>query len=214
MSGPNGPARRELPLFPLRMVLFPGGLLELKIFEARYLDLMSRCMRGGTGFGVVALKSGAEAKVSDEPVSFFDIGTRAELIGVEPVQTGILHVRCRGASRFALGASRQEPGGLWIGDAIDIADDSAAPPAERHAKLVRSLADAIVALAEQGAKPFLEPHRLGEAGWVANRWCELLPLPVEAKQRVLAIADPLARLDAIDALMRSKQAPPSSTGRS
>ena len=45
----------ELPLFPLQSVLFPGGLLGLKVFEVRYLDLVGRCLREQRPFGVVAL---------------------------------------------------------------------------------------------------------------------------------------------------------------
>src|SRR5450432_3993468 len=79
-----------LPLFPLRTVLFPDGLLELKIFETRYLDLVSRCMREQCPFGVVALKSGTEARVSNEGVALYEIGTLAELIDVDSAEANIL----------------------------------------------------------------------------------------------------------------------------
>ncbi len=196
----------ELALFPLRSVLYPGGLLELKIFEARYLDLMARCMREGSSFGVVALTSGTEARTSDEPVGLHDVGTRAELIDVDAAQAGILLVRCRGGSRFALTGSRQQADGLWVGDATAIEDDTHVPPGERHANLVASLAEAVKTLGEQGAHPFLEPHRFDDAGWVANRWCEVLPLPVEARQRLLTVVEPLARLDVIEQLMQTRHA--------
>jgi Lon protease-like protein len=197
----------EIPLFPLGSVLFPGGLLELKVFEARYLDLVSRCLREGSAFGVVALKSGSEAGRSAEAVSFFDIGTFAEIIDVDSAQAGILHVRCRGGSRFTLTSSRQAADGLWLGETADVADDPHLVPGTRHAGLVESLSQAISTLAEKGAQPFLEPHRLDDAGWIANRWCEILPLPVEAKQQLLMLAEPLARLDVIDSLLRVRTAP-------
>jgi uncharacterized protein len=194
----------ELPLFPLRSVLFPDGLLELKIFEARYLDLMSRCMREARPFGVVCLKSGSEARGSGEPVSLHDVGTLAELIDVDSAQAGILIVRCRGTRRFTLGATRQQPDGLWVGAATELADDPEIDPGPAHASVAKSLGDAIAGLAAQGSRPFLEPHRFTSASWVANRWCELLPLPLEAKQRLMTLSDPLARLDIIDSLMRGK----------
>lgn len=197
----------ELALFPLGSVLYPGGLLELKIFEARYLDLVSRCLREGSSFGVVALQSGSEAGRSATGVSFFDVGTRAELIEVDSARAGILMVRCRGGSRFVLSSSRQQADGLWVGDARPVADDPHLEPGVRHAGLVKGLADAIEALSEKGARPFLEPYRLDDAGWVANRWCEILPLPVEAKQQLMTLAEPLARLDVIDSLMRPRQPP-------
>ena len=197
-------AGAELPLFPLRSVLFPDGLLELKIFEARYLDLMSRCMREHSPFGVVCLKHGREVKGA-EGVELCDVGTTAELIDVDSASAGILLVRCRGGSRFRLGATRQEPDGLWVGQASAIEGEAAVAPSPSQADIVKNLVEAIAALAAQGARPFLEPYRFDDAGWVADRWCEILPLPVEAKQRLLTLMDPLARLDVVDSLMRIKR---------
>jgi len=112
-----------LPLFPLQTVLFPDGLLELKIFETRYLDLMARCMREQAPFGVVALRSGTEARTSAAaPVTLFDVGTLAELIEVDSPEANILLVRCRGTRRFSLGATRQEADGLWVGEASPLGD--------------------------------------------------------------------------------------------
>ncbi len=191
-----------LPLFPLQMVLYPDGLLELKIFETRYLDLISRCMREQRPFGVVALKAGTETRVSGAPAALFDTGTLAELIEVDSAEANILLVRCRGTTRFTLGATRQQADGLWLGDATALADDPVVAPASSHGNVVKSLVDAVASLSAQGATPFLEPHRFDSAGWVANRWCEILPLPVDAKHRLLELSDPLARLDIIDSLMR------------
>jgi Lon protease-like protein len=194
-----------LPLFPLHTVLFPDGLLELKIFETRYLDLMARCMREQSPFGVVALRSGSEARTSAAaPVTLFDVGTLAELIEVDSAQTGILLVRCRGTRRFLVGATRQERDGLWIADTTPIDDDRVAAPTPSQAHVVKSLAETIATLAAQGAAPFLAPHRLDDAGWVANRWCEILPLPIEAKQRLLTLEDPVARLEVVASLLRSR----------
>ena len=193
----------EQPLFPLRTVLFPEGLLELKIFEARYLDLMSRCLREKTPFGVVALRSGSEARgAGSAPVQLYEVGTLAELIEVDSAQAGILLVRCRGTRRFVVGTTRQERDGLWLAETTPIADDRPAAPTPSQAQAVKGLADAIATFAAQGAGPFLAPHRLDDAGWVANRWCEILPLPLEAKQRLMTLEDPLARLEVVDSLLR------------
>jgi uncharacterized protein len=198
----------ELPLFPLRTVLFPDGLLELKIFEARYLDLISRCLRERAPFGIVALRTGSEAgSTAGDPVQLHDAGTLAELIDVDSAQAGILLVRCRGRQRFRLGATRQQRDGLWLGATTLIADDAPAAPTPSQANVVRSLGEAIAAHAAQGIQPFLVPHRLDDAGWVANRWCEILPLPLEAKQRLMTLEDPVARLDIVDSLMGVKQRP-------
>ena len=197
-----------LPLFPLQTVLFPDGLLELKIFETRYLDLMACCMREQAPFGVVALRSGGETarSAAGASVSLFDVGTLAGLIEVDSPETNILLVRCRGGQRFRLGAVRQEPDGLWVGDAAPVADDPAVAPSATHANVVKSLVDAVATLSAQGAEPFLPPHRFDDAGWVANRWCEILPLPIDAKHRLLSL-DPLSRLDIVDSLMRVRHTP-------
>lgn len=196
-----------LPLFPLRTVLFPDGLLELKIFETRYLDLMARCMREQAPFGVIGLRSGGEVKsAGGAPPALFDIGTLAELIEVDSPEANILLVRCRGGRRFALGATRQQADGLWVGDASPLGDDPVVAPSATHAHVVKSLVDAVAALSAQGAEPFLPPHRFDDAGWVANRWCEILPLPVDARHRLLSL-DPLSRLDIVDSLLRVGHAP-------
>jgi Lon protease-like protein len=191
----------EQPLFPLGTVLFPDGLLELKIFEARYLDLMSRCLRERIPFGVVALRSGREARsAAGEAVQLYEIGTFAELIEVDSAQAGILLVRCRGRQRFIVGATRQERDGLWLAETTPVPDDPVVAPSASHADAVKSLAEAIAALSAQGVEPFLSPHRFDDAGWVANRWCEILPLPLEVRQRLMTLADPLARLEVVRSL--------------
>jgi len=193
----------ELQLFPLRTVLFPDGLLDLRIFEARYLDLVSRCWRESAPFGVVALRSGSEARSGGDSVQLYEAGTLAELIDVDSAEPGILAVRCRGGERFRLvGAAHQERDGLWVAATEPIAADPVVAPAPGHADIVQALADSIAALAAQGTPPFVEPHRLDSAGWVADRWCEILPLPLEVRQRLLVLADPLARLDLIASLLR------------
>lgn len=193
----------ELPLFPLRTVLFPDGLLELKIFEARYLDLMSRCLREQRPFGVVALKSGSEAQVSAEPVALHAAGTLAELIEVDSAQAGILLVRARGTTRFVLESAEQRAEGLWVGHASELPDDETVAPGSAHEGVVQGLVQAIATLAGQGADPFLKPHRFDSAGWVADRWCEILPMPLEAKVHLMAFTAPLERLDVVDAFLNS-----------
>jgi len=194
----------SLPLFPLRAVLFPGGLLSLKVFEARYLDLMGVCLRESRPFGVVALTSGSEIRGDDE-VAFEITGTQAELIDIDSPRTGILQVRCRGTHRFARGATTQRTDGLWLTDSKLVPDDEVVLPEPRHAGTVRGLANAIATLKAQGSEPFLEPHLFDQAGWVANRWCEILPISLAAKQKLMELPDPQVRLQLVDEFLRSKQ---------
>ncbi len=193
----------DLPLFPLQSVLFPGGLLQLKVFEARYLDLVGRCLRERIAFGVVALRQGREVRHGPDAVAFEAVGTLAELIDVDAPQAGILQVRCRGTTRFALGATRQQSDGLWLAEATDIDDDEPAPPPAPQLDTVKSLAKAIGSLKAQGVLPFLEPYRFDDAGWVANRWCELLPIPLAAKQKLMELPDAGVRLRLVDDFLRT-----------
>lgn len=193
-----------LALFPLRAVLFPGGLLTLKIFEARYLDLITACLRERMPFGVVTLKSGHEVRHAGEDISFEPIGTLAELISVDSDTPGILQVAARGGSRFTLHEPTQRPDGLWVARTEAIADDAPLEPSASQRAAVRGLADAIAALRAQGATPFLEPHRLDDAGWVANRWCELLPIPTAAKYALMTLTGPGDRLRLVDEYLRAQ----------
>ncbi|KNZ33603.1 MAG: peptidase S16 [Methylibium sp. NZG] len=205
-------ATPELPLFPLQTVLFPGGLLSLKVFEARYLDLVATCLRERQVFGVVALKSPAQAPApastnadrADASADFESTGVVAELIDVDSTRAGILQVRCRGLQRFSLGPRRRQDDGLWLADATALPDDAAVAPAEALLDTVKGLANAIATLKGQGAQPFLQPYRFDSAGWVANRWCEILPISTTAKQRLMELGDPTVRLQLVDEYLRSK----------
>ena len=204
MSGEDS-ALHTLPLFPLQAVLFPDGLLGLKVFEARYLDLVARCLRDRTSFGVVALVRGSEVRRADQrDVAFQAIGTRAEVLDVDSAQAGILQVRCRGGARFAVRSSHQQDDGLWVAGTEPIGDDEPLAPTAALAGAVRGLADAMAALEVQNTRPFLLPHRFDHAGWVANRWCELLPIPLAAKQKLMELRDPMMRLEIVDDFLRQK----------
>jgi hypothetical protein len=185
-------------------VLFPDGLLGLKVFEARYLDLIGRCLRERMQFGVVLLKSGAEVRKAGDAIAFESVGTTAELLDVDSAQAGILNVRCRGGHRFTVLQSRQQSDGLWLARTAPIEADEPIEPTPALKAAARGLADAIQAIDAQGQQPFLLPHRLADAGWVANRWSEILPIPNEAKQRLMALRDPKLRLEVVDEFLRSK----------
>lgn len=193
----------ELALFPLQSVLFPGGLLGLKVFETRYLDLMSRCLRTGHGFGVVALCQGGEVRRAEESVSFESVGVLAEILDVDSQQSGILQLRCRGTRRFDILSVTQHADGLWMARVEYLPDDEADLSAGFE-PTIEALSNAIDVLKAQGAEPFLAPLRFDEAGWVANRWCEILPISLAAKQKLMALDDPLVRLRLVDDYLRGK----------
>jgi Lon protease-like protein len=196
----------ELPLFPLQTVLFPAGLLSLKVFEVRYLDLVGRCLREKQPFGVVCLRHGAEVRraSSSEAVRFESQGVLARLDEVDAEQAGILRVKCVGTQRFRVAKPHQQADGLWLADAKTLPDDSVVAPDAALLATVRALANAIAALRQQGSEPFLSPYRFDDAGWVANRWCEILPISLAAKQKLLELEDPLTRLQLVDEYLRGK----------
>lgn len=198
----------SLPLFPLGTVLFPGGMLPLRIFEVRYLDMIGRCQRTGAPFGVVCLTQGGEVRRPGVQDAFEPVGTLATLEHLESPQPGLLSIRCIGTQRFRITRSEQLKHGLWSAD-VDLIDDDQAVPvppdlqgtAEALARLLRSL--------EEGERPAEEmplrgPWRLDDCGWVANRWCEMLPLPAPMRQRMMELDNPLVRLELVgDLLARS-----------
>jgi len=199
-------ALSALPLFPLGTVLFPDGLLPLRIFEVRYLDMVQRCFKSGTPFGVVALTRGAEVRQAGAgPETFQPIGTLARITQVETPQPGLLVIQCTGTERFRLRSSHQLGHGLWVGDAELLDADLPIPVPDDLKNTVAALEQLMATLREQpptpDGLPILEPYRMDDCGWVANRWCELLPLPVSMKQSLMTLDNPLVRLELIGDLL-------------
>ncbi|MEQ1683265.1 MAG: LON peptidase substrate-binding domain-containing protein [Burkholderiaceae bacterium] len=199
----NTPAT-ALTLFPLQAVLFPGGLLSLKVFEPRYVDLVTTSLREQRAFGVVALKGGREARRAEDGQHFETTGTVAELIDIDSERSGILQVRCRGLQRFVVEQSRAQADGLWQAQIRLLPNDTLLAPPPALLEAVRGLASAIASLKGRGSEPFLAPHRFDDAGWVANRWCEILPISTVAKQKLMELPDPLVRLQLVDDFLRSR----------
>lgn len=195
-----------LPLFPLQTVLFPGGLLPLKVFEARYLDLISHCLRAREPFGVACIIRGNEAGSASEGMRIEAVGVLAHLEEVDAEQAGILKVSCTGGSRFRLlQVPVQRPDGLWVGTAKAVPDDDVVAPEAAFAATVQALKEAADALAAQGVRAIGQPYRWSDAGWVANRWSELLPVSLVAKQRLMELEDPVARLRLVDEFLRNRR---------
>jgi hypothetical protein len=187
----------RIPLFPLSYGVFPDGVLNLQIFEVRYLDLIRRCHREQTPFGVAWLAQGNEVAVPGQVPRLHPVGTLAHIDTLETLQAALLRVRCLGGLRFTLGATETGPYGVWYGQVNYLPEDLPTPIPPQLQPLANRLGRGIAqAQADQRLSelPLQAPYRLDECGWVANRWAELLPLSVEEKLALLAVADPLARL--------------------
>jgi Lon protease-like protein len=191
-------------LFPLKSVLFPGAVLQLKVFEARYLDLVSRCLRENTPFGVVCIGAGAE--VGKQKINFESQGVLAHIDDVDAEGANLLRVRCRGRERFEIeGQARQQPDGLWMAEISTLPGDDRQSPEPELFATVQALQQVIASLREQqGKAPFAEPYALDDAGWVANRWCEILPIPLTARQKLMMLPDPQARLRLVHEYLKGK----------
>jgi Lon protease-like protein len=200
------PAFDALPLFPLNTVVFPGGHLALKVFEARYLDLMGRCLRSAEPFGVIALLQGAEVGTDTPRLEMAGCGVLARIDEIDAEQAGILLVRCTGLQRFRLlEAPSQQPDGLWTARATRLADDAPAPLEPALAGTAEGLSRLAARLeAKAQPLPWKGPARFDDAGWVANRWCELLPVPVATRQKLLELDDAAARLRLVDEFLRNR----------
>lgn len=217
MDAPCSPTMlQQLPLFPLQSVFFPDGLLALQVFEVRYLDMIGRRHRAGEPFGVVGLTRGNEvrqpaaapggAAFADE--AFHEIGTLARIDSLERPRPGLMLVRCTGTQRFRIQPGARQTFGLWSADVELLAPDLVVPVPEEIGfardglqTLMRRIDQASGPNGEGAELALLEPHRWDDCGWVANRWCELLPLDAAVKQRFMALENPLLRLELVaDAL--------------
>jgi Lon protease-like protein len=180
----------EVPLFPLRTVLFPGGSLRLRIFEPRYLNLVSRCLREEIGFGVVLIRQGAEVG----PAVTYEVGTLARITDWYTLSDGLLGITALGEERLRIRSSRREADGLVIGDVTMLGPERATGLEPRHTAAIAALQS----LSELANEPIPEGEwRPEDAAWVAARLAELLPSSAAEKQSWLELADPIERLDAI-----------------
>jgi Lon protease-like protein len=197
----------EIPLFPLNVVLFPGGPLPLRIFEPRYVDMVKRCMRDGAPFGVVAIGDGGAEAGEAATKNFAAIGTSARIVDFDLLDDGLLGITCRGERRFRVLGHRRESDGLNVGritwlDPPPPGTELATLP-EKHAHLRDLLQRVWPEIVEAYAG--IEP-RFEDAGWVGARLAEILPLQNADKQFLLELSDPLQRLARLSPLLRRSDA--------
>jgi Lon protease-like protein len=189
---------RELPLFPLNTVLFPGGPLPLRIFEPRYLDMVSRCMREQSGFAVVLLGEGEEVATA---TSFAATGTEARIVDFDRLEGNVLGISCIGCERVRIVEAWREADGLNRGRVLDIAADPVVPLPLDQAWL----SEVVMQVMPEAGDNYRHVLRREDAAWVANRLAELLPLSLADRQTLLELADPLERLSVLEpAVTRSR----------
>lgn len=188
-------AETRIPLFPLNTVLFPEGPLPLRIFEPRYLEMVSECLRTDCGFGVVLIMNGSE--VGTTP-AVSDYGTVARITDWHQRNDGLLGIRATGEQRFRVVSRQVRPNRLMEANVELIANEPAVelpseyiPMTDFLRQLIKQIPDVFQGLT----------IKYGDAGWVSNRLAELLPLPLDEKQRLLEVPEPLARLEQLRTIM-------------
>jgi hypothetical protein len=192
----------EIPLFPLRSVLFPGGFLPLRIFEQRYLKMVRDCARNETGFGVCLIREGEEAV---SPVKTTEIGTHARIVDWYTLEDGLLGVSAVGTVRFIVDTSWQEDDGLFRARVNVLPEPAPLPLPDAYNLLAEVLGRFMEKVGHQ--YPSWSEDCLEDAVWVGYRLAELLPLAGIEKQHLLELSDPMERLQSlVDVLPRFQSA--------
>jgi Lon protease-like protein len=189
----------EIALFPLHTVLFPGGLLPLRIFETRYVDMVGRCMRANDVFGVVLALGGSDA---DREVRIANVGTSARIVDFQTLEDGLLGLLCRGEQRFRIQARSRQDDGLNYATAEWLPEAERVAVADQFQPLVPLLRRALAQLTTVGQ--FIEPD-YENASWIGHRLAELLPLDHGLQQQLLEIDDPNTRLSLLAPLIEIRQ---------
>ena len=191
--------RIDIPLFPLGCVLFPGGTLSLKVFEQRYLDMVTKCLRQKTPFGICLIAKGKEV---GEPAIPHAIGTLAHIDEADVPQLGVLMLKAHGGNRFRILSSDVGNDGVRYAT-VELLEEilgQEIPPTQ--AGLLQLLHQVVDDL---GVERIPEPHAFNDAGWVGYRLTEILPVQVLAKQKLLELDDPLSRLEIIHSYLAQRQ---------
>ena len=180
-----------LPLFPLNTLLFPGGVLALKIFEQRYMDMAKQCLQSEAVFGVCLIKEGAEVGAAAVPNV---VGSLARIASWDMPQLGVLNIRAVGVQRFQILEYNAQPDGLLIAQAIRLPPEPPVPLPAEHAACAEVLKHIVARVGEEKFEP---PFAVDDGVWVSYRLAEILPIKTQAKQSMLEMNDTLVRLDVL-----------------
>ena len=190
----------SLPLFPLDMVVCPNGRIPLKIFEARYLDMVRNCLRNKSSFAIVTILPEGETDPEGN-FPFASVGTMVSIDKADVTTVGLMMIVCIGQQRVKVESFTQQPDGLIIGEVRDIPNDIFMSIPEDLILAQRVLKQLLKNLADQDSTlknmPVVEPYEFENATWVSNRWVELLDLPMLQKHRLMQMASPILRLELI-----------------
>lgn len=186
----------KLPLFPLNSVIFPGGILPLRIFEPRYLDMVKDCVRNQSEFVICLIKHGSE--VGPAP-KYCGIGTSCQITDWETLPDGLLGITAQGQRRVEITATEVQANQLLIGQIEHLSefeDESLPAKFTEWAQLISVIIDEL-------GQPFnVQDKQLSSAHWVGARLTEFLPFELEQKQRILEVDHPLVRLEHLQDVLK------------
>lgn len=193
-----------LPLFPLHTVLFPDGRLPLRVFEKRYVDMVRGCLRDGSAFGVCLIASGQEVARPEDPTVPESVGCLAEIVDCNMEQLGVLLIETRGRQRFRVLSHETRDDGLLVARAELLPDDIIDCKLELLGECLSALRRIVTSIHAESPDnmPFSEPYLWDDPTWVANRLCELLPVPLKAKQMLMELPDAGMRIEIVHRYMR------------
>jgi hypothetical protein len=194
-----GRKRETVPIFPLQTVLYPGGLLPLRIFEVRYMDMARACLRESSPFGICLIKEGHEVGTPAVPEN---IGCLARIGAVDMEELGILKVTAEGLERFRLVSSEVNKQGLIVGEIEKHEPEASASDAAGFPECADFLRKVIAGI---GAERFAEPLRFDDASWVGFRLAEILPLRNDVKQKLLELTDASLRVAILHRFLKQQK---------
>lgn len=184
----------QLPLFPLSSIVMPDGLMPLRLFERRYIDMVKDCFKNDTGFGICLLKQGSEAGDVSEP---YPMGTSVSIVDFDQGADGLLHITARGIEEFTILTYASNDAGLLIGDVAPIPVKPATEMEPEFELLAKKL-DLILDYLDTDTR--FDNKKLDDADWVIHRLLEVLPLANEAKFELLQMKTNRERLEALSNL--------------
>ncbi len=204
---------KEIPLFPMPLVLFPGGKLPLQIFEARYLDMVKKCLREQTGFGIVMITDGDQilGDPDEQLPEISHCGTYCTMVDFDQSSNGMLTIVIEGDRKFVIRDQYEQSDRLMMANVefLAVEEEIAVPEEREHlSRLLESL------MAHDAVQRLRLDCDLGKAVEVGARLTELLPCPNHFKQRMLEMKDPLVRLGEIDKLVERIQKSSEPLGKS
>lgn len=183
----------QLPLFPLSSIVMPGGIMKLRLFERRYIDMVTNCFRTQTGFGICLIKDGNEAGAPSLP---YPLGTRVSIVDFDQGDDGLLHITTQGDVEFELLTYAPDDSQLLIGEVAELPAQAPVPMSPEIEQLASKL-DLILTYVEPEIT--FSQKRLDDPDWVCHRLLELLPLAPEAKYELLQLQNNRERLAALAA---------------